>query len=175
VPGQPSQKIHTTNDWAQWYTPVIPATKGSTDRRIMVQDRYGHEARPFLKCNHHKKAWWSDSSGTAPASHQALSSNPSTATKKKKEEKKPCWLLFFIKFFNNVNYLQWQITHQCLPGKLKRKWGGEPQEDKETFEGDGYILSIEWGDGFTSVHYAKLIKCVLYLCSIYFNTSMLKM
>jgi hypothetical protein len=41
VQGQPRQKVHktpiSTNDWVQSQVPVIPATWGSTNRRIGVQ------------------------------------------------------------------------------------------------------------------------------------------
>jgi hypothetical protein len=34
VPGQPAQKNVHEKSWMWWYTPVIPATVGSINRRI---------------------------------------------------------------------------------------------------------------------------------------------
>jgi hypothetical protein len=50
VRGQPRQKDPlSTNGWAQWCVPVIPAMQGSKNRRITGQASLGTEGDPNLK------------------------------------------------------------------------------------------------------------------------------
>jgi hypothetical protein len=50
-----SQHPVTTNGWAQWLTPVIPATQGSTYRKIVVQDSLGIKQNPVPKVTNAKQ------------------------------------------------------------------------------------------------------------------------
>jgi hypothetical protein len=50
-----SRDFISTNGWAQWYLPIIPATWRSTNRRIAVQNSLSKKVRPYLKNDQSKK------------------------------------------------------------------------------------------------------------------------
>jgi hypothetical protein len=80
-PGQtPSQPRH------KWYTPVIPARQGSTDKRIVIQTSPDIKQDPISKIINAKRA-----GGVAQVAahlHKVLRAIPSTIKKKKKKQKK---------------------------------------------------------------------------------------
>jgi hypothetical protein len=57
VQAKSSQDPMSTNDWAQWYTPVMPALQGSTNERIVIHSSLVIKARSYLKNNQLKKSW----------------------------------------------------------------------------------------------------------------------